>query len=83
MRDSQPNIMRLLRDGYKQAEGDFIEERFSNLDDYIKQRENRKSRIPNELRIQTHSTCQDLDQIIKQKKDQEQTNAKLLRAVID
>ena len=35
------------------------------------------------MRIQTQSTCEDLDHIIKRKKELENINAKRLSAVID
>ena len=42
-----------------------------------------KSKVPPELREQTQSTCNDLDEIILQKKIKANNNTKLLRAMID
>lgn len=70
-------------DNLRAGEQMFKKEKFQNLDDFLKLRDEQKSRIPIELRIQTQNTCNDLDQIIRQKKDKANNNTKLLRALID
>lgn len=54
-----------------------------DVEGFEAQRDGQKSRIPPELRLQTLSTCNELDRIIEQKKVAAGQNTRLLRAFID
>lgn len=56
-------------DNIKDGEQLMKNKKYENLDEMLDFRNDTKSRIPVELRMQCESTCNDLDRIIKQKKD--------------